>query len=34
VEAIVAAHMIARNPKSQKKERQIEARIHRQVFGR
>lgn len=34
VEAIVAAHLAARNPKAQKKSRQIADRVHRQVFGR
>lgn len=33
VEAIVAAHMAARAPKSQKKSRQIARRVHREIFG-
>lgn len=34
VEAIIAAHMAARAPKAQKRRRQIENRVHREIFGR
>lgn len=33
VEAIVASHLAARDPKTQKKSRKVADRVHRQVFG-
>lgn len=34
VEAIVAAHLAARTPKTQKKSRKVADRVHREIFGK